>query len=153
MVTKTAAQTTPADVFGFSAFDPNKLGAGFRDAAEKSMSQSRDAAQKFKALAEEQTKTLETTLEQARSGSIELGLKTIEAVRANADATLSHFEALLGIRSVSELVELQSAFLRRQVETSLEQAKALQETTKSVAERVAKPSTEAARKAMSAFSL
>ena len=153
MAAKAATQTTPADVFGFSAFDPNKMNAGFREAAEKSIAQSRDAAAKLKAITEDATKTLEATMENAKTGSVELGLKTIELVRANTEATLSHIEALMGVRSVSELVELQSAFVRRQVEATIEQTKALHEAGKDVAERVAKPTTEAARKAMSSFSL
>jgi hypothetical protein len=60
-------------------------------------------------------------------------------------------EALLGVRSLSELVELQTAFIRKQAELAVEQAKTMQEATRKVAENVAKPGKDAAEKAMSSL--
>ena len=97
------------------------------------------------------TKTVEATLESAQAGSVELGLKAIEALRTNAENSLSHMEALLGVKSVSELFELQTAFLRKQAEVAVEQAKTLQETSKKVAEKVTAPGKSAAEKAMKSF--
>ena len=105
----------------------------------------------MKTAAEEATKTVEATLESAQTGTVELGLKAIDALRTNAENSLSHMEALLGVKSLSELVELQTTFIRKQAELAVEQAKTMQETTKKVAENVAKPGKEAAEKAMSSF--
>lgn len=140
-----------ADVFSFSSFDPSKMSEGFRDFAEKGATQSKEAYAKMKAAAEDATKTIETTMETAQAGTVELGLKAIDALRVNADMSLSHMEALLGVKSVSELVELQTAFIRKQAEMTVEQAKAMQETVKKVAETVVKPGKDAAEKAMSTF--
>src|SRR4051812_42240722 len=98
------------DVFSFSAFDPSKFTEGFRDFAEKGASQSREAYAKMKTAAEEATKTVESTMQTAQAGSVELGLKAIDALRTNADISISHMEALLGVKSVSELFELQTSF-------------------------------------------
>ncbi|MBO3758928.1 phasin [Ciceribacter sp. L1K23] len=144
-----AAKT--ADVFSFAAFDPSKLSEGFREFAEKGASQSKEAYAKMKAAAEDATKTIETTMETAQAGTVELGLKAIDALRTNADMSLSHMEALLGVKSVAELVELQTAFIRKQAEMTVEQAKAMQDTVKKVAETVVKPGKDAAEKAMSTF--
>jgi phasin len=105
----------------------------------------------MKEAAEDATKTVEATLESAQAGSVELGLKAIEALRTNAENSLSHMEALLGVKSVAELFELQTAFLRKQAEVVVEQAKGLQETSKKVAEKVSAPGKSAAEKAMKSF--
>ncbi|KGD86238.1 phasin [Rhizobium sp. YS-1r] len=139
------------DIFSFSAFDPAKLTEGFREFAEKGATQSREAYAKMKTAAEEATKTVETTLQSAQAGSVELGLKAIDVMRTNADMSLSHMEALLGVKSVSELIELQTAYIRKQAEVTVEQAKSLQDATRKLAEDVAKPGKDAAEKVMATF--
>lgn len=139
------------DVFSIASIDPSKLSESFRELAEKGAVQTKEAYAKMKEAAEDATKTVEATLESAQAGSVELGLKAIEALRTNAENSLSHMEALLGVKSVSELFELQTAFLRKQAEVAVEQAKTLQETSKKVAEKVAAPGKSAAEKAMKSF--
>ncbi len=139
------------DVFSMSSFDPSKLNESFRDFAEKGAKQSREAFAKLKTAGEEAGKTLEATVQTAQAGGIEFGLKTIDALRTNAQNSLSHMEALLGVKSVAELFELQTTFLRKQVELNVEQAKSLQETSKQVAEKLVKPSKEAAEQVMASF--
>ncbi|MBW6420787.1 phasin [Rhizobium sp. XQZ8] len=139
------------DVFSFSAFDPSKFTESFRDFAEKGATQSREAYAKMKTATEEATKTVESTMQSAQAGSVELGLKAIDALRTNADASLSHMEALLGVKSVSELFELQTSFFRKQAELTVEQAKSMQDTARKIVEDVAKPGKDAAEKAMSTF--
>ena len=139
------------DVFSIASIDPSKLSESFRDFAEKGAAQTKEAYAKMKEAAEDATKTVEATLESAQAGSVELGLKAIEALRTNAENSLSHMEALLGVKSVAELFELQTAFLRKQAEVAVEQAKTLQETSKKVAEKVSAPGKSAAEKAMKSF--
>ncbi|MCO5733077.1 phasin [Rhizobium sp. SSA_523] len=139
------------DVFSFSAFDPARMSDGLREFAEKGAAQSRDAFAKMKTAAEEASKTMEATMQTAQAGTVELGLKAIDAMRINADLSLSHMEALLGVKSVAELIELQTGFVRKQAETTVEQAKAMQEAARKVAEDVSKPGREAAEKAMTTF--
>lgn len=139
------------DVFSIASIDPSKLSESFREFAEKGVTQTKEAYAKMKEAAEDATKTVEATLESAQAGSVELGLKAIEALRTNAENSLSHMEALLGVKSVAELFELQTAFLRKQAEVAVEQAKSLQETSKKVAEKVAAPGKSAAEKAMKSF--
>nr|WP_314092776.1 phasin [uncultured Shinella sp.] len=139
------------DVFSIASIDPSKLSESFRDFAEKGAAQTKEAYAKMKEAAEDATKTVEATLESAQAGSVELGLKAIDALRTNAENSLSHMEALLGVKSVAELFELQTAFLRKQAEVAVEQAKSLQETSKKVAEKVSAPGKSAAEKAMKSF--
>ena len=139
------------DVFSMASFDPSKVSESFRDFAEKGATQTKEAYAKMKDAAEDATKTVEATLESAQAGSVELGLKAIDALRTNAENSLAHMEALLGVKSVAELFELQTAFLRKQAEVTVEQAKTMQEATRKVAEQVAAPCKSAAEKAMKGF--
>lgn len=148
-----AVKKTTEDAFSMAAFDPSKFADNFRDMADKSAEKSREAYGKMKEVAEDATKTIEATMQSAQAGTVELGLKTIDAVRANAEASLAHAEALLGVKSVSELFELQTAFFRKQAETAMTQVKTLQEASRVVAEKVAKPGKDAAEKVMSSFKL
>lgn len=139
------------DIFSFSAFDPARLTDSFREFAEKGATQSREAYAKVKAATEEASRTVETTMQSAQAGSVEVGLKAIEALRTNADLSLSHMEALLGVKSVSEFVELQTTFIRKQAELTVDQARAIQDATRKLAEAVSQPSKDAAGKVMSTF--
>ena len=139
------------DVFSFAAFDPAKLTDSFRDFAEKGAAQSREAYARMKAAAEDASKTAETTMQSAQAGSVEIGLKAIEALRTNADLSLTHMESLLGVKSVAEFLELQTTYIRKQAELTVEQAKSIQDATRKMADAVSLPSREAAEKAMSSF--
>ena len=144
-------KTSAEDSFAFAAFDPTKMTETYREYAEKSLVQSKEAYDKLKQAAEDATKTIEQTMESAQAGSVELSLKAIDAVRTNADSSLSHMEALLGVKSMAELVELQTAFLRSQAETAVDQAKDLQEAARKVAEDMAKHGKDAYEKTAKSF--
>ncbi|MFB2549463.1 phasin family protein [Ensifer soli] len=139
------------DVFSIATFDPSKITDSLREMTEKGAAQSKEAYSKMKLAAEDAAKTVEATIENAQSGSVQLGLKAISALRVNAETSLSHMEALLGAKSLSEVFELQTAFIRKQAEQAVEQAKTIQEATKSFAESLAKPGKDAAEKAFASF--
>ena len=141
------------DAFSIASFDPSKFSDSFREFAEKGSVKTKEALSKVKEATEEAGKTVEATFSNAQAGTVEFGMKAIEMLRANTENSFSHLEALLGVKSVSELFELQTGFIRKQAELAVEQAKSLSETSKKVAEQVAKPGKEAAEKAMSSFKL
>lgn len=128
-----------ADTIEFPTFDASKATDQFRSFAEKSVEQSKEAYTKMKAGAEEAQKTLETTFETVKGVNSELSLKAIAAMRANAEAGFSHLEALLGAKSLSEVLELQTAFVRKSIETAVDQTKEMQAVTSKAAEDVSKP--------------
>lgn len=139
------------EMFSFSAFDPMKLGERLRDFAGQGASQSSEAYARMKAATEEATMAVESTVHTAQSGSVELGLKAMEAFRSNADLSLSHMQALLGVKSASEFFGLQTSFIRRQAEATVEQAKSMQDMARQLAEDVSRPGKDAAKKAMANF--
>lgn len=132
----------------FPSFDTTAATDQFRAFAEKGVEQSKEAYAKFKSGAEEAQKVAENTFETARSASAELSLKTISAMRANAEAGFAHLEALVGVKSVSELVELQTAYLRKRFEMAVEQTKDFQSASVKAAEEIAKPTRTAFEKAL-----
>ena len=131
------AKTT--DTIEFPTFDATAATDQFRAFTEKGVEQSKEAYSKMKSGAEEAQKVLESTFESAKSTGSEFSLKSIAAMRANADATFSHLEALVGVKSVSEVIELQTAYLRKAVEMTVAQAKDMQATTTKATEEVTKP--------------
>lgn len=147
-MSKTAVKTAETiENIEFPTFDASKATDQLRTFAEKGVEQSKEAYAKLKAGAEETQKALESTFETAKSAGSELSLKTISALRANAEANFSHLEALVGVKSLSEFVELQTAFLRKRVEMTVEQTKELQNLTTKAATDVSKPVKDAFEKA------
>jgi len=139
------------DFFGFSTFDPGRLAQGFREAAEKGAEQSREAYSRMREATADATKTVEDTLHSAQSGTFELGMKAADAMRSNADLSIAHMQALMGVRSMSELFELQSSFVRKQAELTVEQVRDMQEAARKVAQDVVKPGMDAAGRTMAGF--
>jgi phasin len=139
------------DIFSFSVFDPARLTQSWREFAEQGATHSRDAYGRMKTAAEEASRTMESTIHSAQAGTMEMSLKAIDALRTNAEMSLSHMESLMGAKSLSEFLELQTSFVRKQAELTVEQAIAMQDAARKVAGEVARPGQEAAEKAMDAF--
>jgi phasin len=148
-MSKTAGKTSDIiENVEFPTFDASKATDQFRAIAEKGVEQSKEAYSKLKTGAETTQKALESTFETAKTVGNDVSLKAIAAMRANAEASFSHLEALLGVKSVSEFVELQTSFLRKRVEMTVEQAKDLQAVTTKAAEDVSKPMKDVFEKAI-----
>src|SRR5690606_23733014 len=94
----TKKTTTSAEMFEFPTFDVSKMTDSYREMADKSVNQTKEAYAKAKTVAEDTTKAIEATLETAQAGTVELSLKAIDAVRTSTEQSLSHMEALLGIK-------------------------------------------------------
>lgn len=143
--------TTPAEFaenVEFPTFDASKATDQFRAFAEKGVEQSKEVYSKLKSGAETTQKAVETTFETAKTAGTDLSLKTIAALRTNAELGFAHLEALVGVKSVSEFVELQTAFVRKSVETTIAQAKDLQAASSKAAEEVSKPLKDVFEKAV-----
>jgi phasin len=123
----------------FPTFDASKATDQMRAFAEKSVEQSKEVYTKMKTGAESTQKALESTFETAKAAGSELSLKTVAAMRTNAEMGFSHIESLLAVKSVSEFIELQTAFLRKGVETMVEQAKDMQTASTKAVEDLSKP--------------
>jgi phasin len=122
--------------------------AAFREFAEKGVAQTKDAYEKMKAAAEQNTEMLETVYSTASKGTTEYGMKVIEIARANTNAAFDFIESLFGVKSPSELVELTTAHSRSQFETLTAQGKELTAIAQKVATETAEPIKSGVEKAM-----
>jgi phasin len=147
MNTKTpkAAKTSvaPFEAFNLPTFE---FPSAFRELAEKSVSQARDAYARMKTAAEDATDLVEGTIETAREGAFAIGVKALEAAKSNSDASFALARDLLGAKTMSEVIELQTTFARNQFEAVTAQFKELQELTEKVFTDTAKPVTEKVEK-------
>jgi phasin len=127
--------------------DATEMADQIRNMAENAVEQSRDAYAKMKESIEGAQKTAEVTFEKVQAAQTDFGMKTIAVVRKTTDAGLNHMEALMGVKSIAALVELQTAFVRQQAELVVEQSKLLQEAAQKAATEVAAPAKAAFEKA------
>jgi len=130
--------------FDMPKFDmPNiEMPAAFRELAEKGVAQAKDNYEKIKSAAEQATDMLEDTYSNASKGASDYGLKVIETARANSNAAFNLFGELLTAKTLSEVVEKSTAYMRTQFETMTAQAKELTEQAQKVAAQTAEPIKE-----------
>jgi phasin len=145
------AATTMAEITEFPAFDAGQATEQFRAFAEKGVEQSKEAYAKVKNGMEDAQKIFESTFETAKAATSDLSLKSIASLRAGAEANFAHLEALVGAKSLSEILELQTGFMRKSYEMLVEQAKDFQAASTKAAEDVTKPAKTAFEKAMKEF--
>jgi phasin len=135
----------PFEAFAFPA-PTFEVPVAFRDLAEKSVSTARDTYAKMKSAADDATGLVEETFETAREGAFAIGVKALDAAKTNSDASFAFYRELFGAKSVSEVIELQSTFARKQFDALTDQFKEFQalgekfvtDTTKPVTEKVEK---------------
>ncbi|MGB8895739.1 MAG: phasin [Pseudolabrys sp.] len=114
----------------------------FREIAEKGIAQAKENYEKVKGAAEQATDVLEETYSTASKGCASYGLKLVETTRANSDAAFDLMSELITAKSYSEVVELSSAYLRKQFDALVAQAKELAEHAQKVATDSAEPIKE-----------
>ena len=128
-----------------------ELPASIREAAEKSLDQSRQAYDKFKGAAEEAATVLEDQAQLVADNTAELNLKTLSFAESNIASTFDLARKLLGTKDLNEAVELQVAFARKQIEALGGQAKEISELSTKAATEASKPYSAQMEKAMSEF--
>jgi phasin len=130
-----------ADVFGLG--NSIEVPEMFRDAAEKGAKQAKDAYEKMRSAAEEATDLLEDQFESARSGFMALNSKALDAAKANTDATFRFAKDVMAVKTVAEVIELQTSFARQQYELFSAQAKEMQDLVQKVTTEAAQPVKDA----------
>ncbi len=130
--------------FEMPKFDiPNvEMPAAFRELAEKGIAQAKENYEKVKSVAEQATDVLEETYSTASKGYTDLGLKLIEAARANTNAAFDLYGELLTAKSFAEVVEKSTAYLRAQFDSLSAQTKEVAEFAQKVANDTAQPINE-----------
>jgi phasin len=138
-----AAESTTPFMPSMPAFE---FPSAFRELAERSVSQARDTYAKMRTAAEEATDLVGGTLETVRDGASAMSLKALEAARSNTDASFALMRDLFGAKTLSEVIELQSTFARKQFEATVAQFKDLQQLSEKLISDTSKPVTQQVEK-------
>jgi phasin len=117
----------------FDSITKMEIPASVRDFAEKGAAQAKDTVTKFKIAADEASDALEGAYTSATKGVSTIGLKVLETARSNANAAFDHAVALFSVKTLSDAIELNTSFLRKQTESATVQAKEIGELTQKVA--------------------
>ncbi|MFN3172422.1 MAG: phasin [Hyphomicrobiales bacterium] len=144
-------ETIEANVTELFPMATAEVPEAFRDMAEKGVSQARENYAKVKAAAEEATDVLEESFETARGNTLDLSTASLDAAKANIDAGFAFMKDFMAVKSVSEAVELQTAFARERFDASTAQAKDMQAKVTKMTEEATKPVKDAMAKSMEAF--
>ena len=111
----------------------------FREMTEKGVAHVKDSYAKAKVASEEAGDLLENTYATVAKGATEYNRKLIEFARINTRAAFDYAEALLGVKSPSEFIELSTAHMRKQFDTVSTQNKELCALAQETATEAAKP--------------
>lgn len=131
--------------------DPSQYLEQLKAMAEENLSKAKETYEQAQAAFADAQKEAEAGLNTVQEHSSKISLATLDAVRSNTETTLSHMEKLVGVKSLSEFMESQTAFIRQQAEMAAETAKSMQKLYQSAANDAAEPVKKAAEKALDAF--
>ncbi len=154
------AEATKAAVEKFSAFELPKFDpaqfdltklevpAALRDVAEKTLTQAKENYAKMKQAAEEATDLVEDTYTTATKGVTDFNMKALDGARANINAAFDFARDILAVKTVSEAVELHTAYLRKQFDAIQSQGQALSAIAQKAATETVEPVKESVQKVL-----
>lgn len=122
--------------------------AAVREIAEKGVEQAKETYAKVKAATEEATEAFEGSYTTAAKGVAEFNQKALEAARTNLNAAFEFASDLFKVKSLSETIELQSTFARKQLETLQAQSKDLSSLAQKVANDASAPLKDSMQKVL-----
>jgi phasin len=106
-------------------FGSAEIPASIHEMAEKGIAQTKDNFKNAKAATEEAAHVFQHAYTVAAKGARDYNLKVFEIARSNTNAAFDYARELLGVKSLSEFVELSNARSRQQFETMTAQSKEL----------------------------
>ena len=107
--------------------------------AEKTVNQSREAYERGKDALEEAVDALERSFDAAGQGATAFNRKLIDLAQRNLNSAFDLAKSLAGAKNVAEIVELQSAFIRRQFDVFASQANEIRALSTKIAADTAEP--------------
>jgi phasin len=134
-----------SDPFSSSVI-PFEVPEQMRAFAEKGVSQARDNYAKFKDVAETHNGTIEAVFSVFSKGAKEYSAKVMEMMKETASANLDLAQAMVGVKSPSEAMELWTSHARKQFEAFTAHTKELAELSQKVAADSAEPIKASASK-------
>jgi phasin len=110
-----------------------------RALAEKTVNQSREAYERGKEQLEEAIDALERSFDAAGQGATAFNRKMIDLAQRNLNSAFDLAKKLAGAKTLGEIVELQSAFIRSQFDVFANQASEIRALTTKIAADTTEP--------------
>ena len=110
-----------------------------RSATEQVVDGSREAYERTKDAMENTVEMLEASIDRAGQGAVALNRKVIDIAQTNLNSGFDLAKDLSGAKTVTELLEAQAAFARKQFETFTVQAEEFRNLSARVATETAEP--------------
>jgi len=107
----------------FSAAKDARIPENVQAFAEESVAKTRDAYQKFNAVAKDSAKVLEDVMTAAQAGARALGEKVLTNTAANTEAAFDAAQAIARARTLPEAARLQADFVQQQIAVANAQTK------------------------------
>jgi phasin len=128
---------------------PPKMDAtqAFRETAENTSAQVREAFEKMSAATAEATALIKNSYSTAIKGAQDYNAKVIEFANANTEATFAFAQKLSGVKSPSDFIELSTDHSRKQIDTLTQQTKELAALAQKVTLATVEPLTTGVTKA------
>jgi phasin len=104
-----------------------------RALAEKSVEQAKQAVEGFISAAQRTASALEGQAETARKGAKDVGEKAMGFAEQNIASSFDFAQKLVRAKDVQEMLELQAAYIRSQMQVLAEQAKELGQSSAKMA--------------------
>ena len=129
---------TAAKEFEALKFDA-EVPESVRSMAESTVNQTREAYERGKEALDESIDALERSFDAAGHGATAFNRKLIDIAQRNLNSSFDFAKSLAGAKTLAEIVELQSAYIRSQFEVFAGQATEIQELTKKIASDTSEP--------------
>ncbi len=129
---------TAAKEFEALKFDA-EVPESVRSMAEITVNQTREAYERGKEALDESIDALERSFDAAGHGATAFNRKLIDIAQRNLNSSFDFAKSLAGAKTLAEIVELQSAYIRSQFEVFAGQATEIQELTKKIASDTSEP--------------
>lgn len=110
-----------------------------RTVAEKTVKQGREAYENAKDAMEEAVEVLEKSIDQAGQGAAAINRKVIDITQTNLNTGFDLAKDLAGAKNVAEIMELQSAYVRKQFEVLTAQAEEIRALSTKIASDATSP--------------
>jgi phasin len=117
---------------------PYEVPTEMRDFAEKSVDQARKAFDGFVTAAHKATEQVQKSADSARVSAVEAGSKAFSQAEANITAAFDHAQKLVRAKDMSEVMAIQTEFVKSQMA-------ALQSQMKDLGENIQKAATSATK--------
>ncbi|MEM8539619.1 MAG: phasin family protein [Pseudomonadota bacterium] len=131
--------------------DPSEYLEGLKKMAEDGLGKTKEAYEQAQAAFEQAQKEAEASMNTVQEHTSKISLAALEAVRSNTESSLSYMESLIGVKSIADVMEIQTSYARKQAEMATDTAKSMQALYQDAAQDVSAPAKDAADKAMKAF--